>query len=96
MAACIVGLIVGTIALISPLIYLMLVDLYRATLIAANPEAAAGVMQPSAGPALLYGIAAVGALALVISAISMHRALPARKQPAEEAQESSSSESPEY
>jgi len=89
MVARIVGLIVGTTAMLSPLCYLMMNDTFNAVIAAVRPDLGGQIIRYSANPVMLYAISAVGAIVLLASTIVM--VLTARQQAAEKARAQSES-----
>jgi len=68
MVAYIIGLIVGAVCLLFPLIYAMFADACRAAIWARNPELTQMPFTPYCPEWLLYGTAVIGAVVVLLSA----------------------------
>jgi len=71
MAAYIVGMIVGTVSLIFPVIYSMHVDTCVAAIITAHPDLSSARFTPHCPETLLLGTSVLGAVVLLLSAAMM-------------------------
>jgi len=69
MAAYIVGMITGTVALVFPLLYLMNIDRCVAEILSEQPGAGVAEFLTYSQHTLAYGIAVVGAVVLVLSTV---------------------------
>ena len=87
MVAYIVGLIVGTVSLLFPLIYAMFADACRAAIWAQNPDLTAMPFTPYCPAWLLYGTSVIGAVVLLLSVAmiaktGLHQLKPRSEEPA--------------
>ena len=87
MVAYIVGLIVGAVGLLFPLVYAMHADACRAAIWAQNPDLTQMPFTPYCPASVLYGTSIIGAVILLLSAAmiaktGLHQLKPRPEKPA--------------